>query len=90
MQPIRTKVLIKPFPSEEKSTGGIIVADGFRERNSKSIVVAVGNGTKDQPMHYKPGMVVFSVKDNGDEFIINGEKHYLIEAGWILGILDKN
>lgn len=88
MTPIQTKVLIKPFPSEEKSTGGIIVADGFRERNCKATVVDVGNGTKKNPMQYKPDMVVFSVKDNGEEFLINGEKHYLIDASWILAILN--
>lgn len=88
MQAILNKILIKPFPSEEKSTGGIIVADGFRERNSKATIISVGNGTKKTPMRYKPGMVVFSVKDNGEEFIINGEKHYLIESSWILAILN--
>lgn len=88
MQPVKNKILIKPFPSEEKSAGGIIVAEGFRERNSKSTIIAVGNGTAEKPMKYKPGMTVFSVKDNGEEFIIGGEKHYLIEASWILGILN--
>jgi len=88
MQPIRNKVLIKPFPSEEKSSGGIIVADGFRERNSKATIISVGNGTSKSPMNYKPGMVIFSVKDNGEEFIIDGEKHYLIESSWILAILN--
>lgn len=88
MTPIQTKVLIKPFPSEEKSAGGIIVAEGFRERNCKATVISVGNGTKKNPMKYKPDMVVFSVKDNGEEFIINGEKHYLIDSSWILAILN--
>jgi chaperonin GroES len=88
IQPILNKVLIRPFSSEEKSTGGLIVPESFRERNNKSTVMAVGNGTKNKPMQYKPGMVVFSVKENGDEMIVDGEKCYLIESDWILAILN--
>lgn len=84
MQPIRDKILIRPLPSDEITTGGIIVPDTAKEVNNKGVVIAVGNGTKDKAMQFKPGDVVYRVKDNGTEIYIDGQLHILISQDWIL------
>ena len=82
--PIRTKVLAKPFPSDDKSAGGIIVSDAHKAVSNKMKVISVGRGTLKDPMRFKKDDVVFRVKDHGDEIIIGGEKYYLIEQSHLI------
>jgi co-chaperonin GroES (HSP10) len=82
--PVLDNILIKPFPGEEMSEGGIIVADSYKPRNNKATVIAVGSGTKKRPMKFIPGMVVHSIKESGEELIIDGEKYYLVKDSWLL------
>lgn len=79
VQAIRDKVLIKPFPSENISEGGIWVPDSFAEENNKAWVVSVGNGIANKPMRFTPGMVVHRVKAWGTPIEIDGIIHYLME-----------
>lgn len=78
VEPLFEKVLIKPFPAEEKTVGGIIVPDSVKERPSKGTVVAVGGGTPDKPMILKEGDVVIHVKGAGTEVEENGEILFLM------------
>lgn len=82
--PIADTLLIKPFPSEGVSIGGIFVPDSFKVRNQKAIVVAVGKGTKKNPMHFQPGESVYNIQNCGDEIIIDGVTHFLIKASYVL------
>lgn len=88
MQPVRDLILVKPFESDEQSTGGIFVPEAYREISNKVKVIAVGNGTKKHPMRYKGGEVGFRIKGSGEEVLINGERHYLINQGWLIGLLN--
>jgi len=82
--PILDSVLIRPFPPEEKSIGGIIVADSFKQRNNKATVVAVGKGTKKRPMQFKPGDIAYNILNCGEELIIDGVQHFLVKDTYIL------
>lgn len=82
--PIRDNVLIKPLASEEMSEGGIIVPGAFRARNNKAEVIAVGNGIAKRPMRFKKGQIVHSIKDSGDEIIIDDEKHFIVKDTYLL------
>lgn len=88
MRPVKNKVLVKPFPSDELSAGGIFVSEAHREVSNKMEVIAVGNGTNKTPMQFNPGDVVFRVKGYGDEFVINGEKHFLVEQSGLIAKLN--
>lgn len=88
MKPIRDYVLVKPFASDEVSSGGIIVSEAHREVSSKVKVVSVGNGTRDLPMNWKEGDTAFRIKDCGDEFIIGGERHFLVKSNWLIAQLN--
>jgi chaperonin GroES len=88
IRPIRNKVLVKPFPSDELSAGGIIVSEAHRAVSNKMEVVEVGNGTKKTPMQFKKGDVVFRVKDCGDEIEMNGEKYFIVESSWLIAKLN--
>lgn len=84
MIPIRSQILVKPFPSDEISEGGIFVPESARRVSNKVRVVKVGVGTKDRPMKLKEGDVGYRVQDWGTELEINGELHFLLDQDAIL------
>lgn len=84
IKPIRNQVLVRPFPSDDKSTGGIVVPESFRARNNRGEVVAVGEGTKKRPMIVKEGQVVYNVFEYGLPININGVIHYLMDQNALL------
>jgi chaperonin GroES len=88
MKPVKNKVLVKPFPSDELSEGGIIVSEAHRAISNKMEVIAVGNGTNKTPMQFKEGDIVFRVKECGDEVDIKGEMHLLVEQAWLIAKLN--
>lgn len=89
MTPVGEKILVKPLVADMISAGGIIIPQNCQEDSSKVQVVSVGAGTKKNPMKYKGGEIGYRVKGCGEEYIIDGEKHYLINQGWLIA-LEKN
>lgn len=87
IRPILNNVVVKPFPSDEKSEGGIIVSEAHRAVSQKMRVVAIGSGTKKLPMKWSEGDVAFRVKDCGDEILIGGEKHFIVKSNWLIAQL---
>jgi chaperonin GroES len=88
VKPIRNYILAKPFPSDEKSAGGIIVSEAHRAVSNKMRVIEVGTGTQKEPMRFKKDDVVFRVKDHGNEIMIDGELHFLIEQAHLIAQLN--
>jgi chaperonin GroES len=86
MKPIRNYVLVKPFPPDEISEGGIFVPESARKESNKVHIVAVGNGTAAKPMNLKAGQVGYRVKDWGILIELEGEKHYLMDNSAIIAI----
>lgn len=84
IQPIRNQVLVKPFPGDEISAGGILVPESVRKPSNKGTIVAVGNGTKEKPMNLKAGDIGFRVQEWGEPILIQGELHYLMDSDSIL------
>jgi len=91
MKLLKNRVLIKPFPADEESDGGIFVPLSAREMSNKVLIVEVGEGTKNKPMLLKKGQTGFRVKGwKGAleaELEINGEIHFIIEEADILTTL---
>ena len=55
IQPLADRVLVQPAAAEEKTVGGIIIPDSAKEKPLRGTVLAVGNGTKDEPQAGRPG-----------------------------------
>lgn len=66
IKPLADRVLVQPAPGEEK-VGGIIIPDTAKEKPQRGTVVAVGDGTKDDPMVLKDGDTVLYGKYSGTE-----------------------
>ena len=50
IKPLGDRVVIKKVEAEEKTQGGLILTSSAKEQPQVAEVVAVGPGTKDEPM----------------------------------------
>lgn len=84
------RVLVKPAPAEEKTSGGIIIPDTAKEKPQRGTVVAVGPGKYAEqtgtliPLKQKNGDVVLYGKYAGTEITIEGEDYLIMRASDIL------
>ena len=87
IKPLADRVLILPAPAEEKTIGGIIIPDTAKEKPLKGEVIAVGNGTKDEPMTVKPGDTVLYGKYAGTELEVDGTKYLIMRQSDVLATI---
>lgn len=87
MKPINDRVVVKPAPAEEKTTGGIIIPDTAKEKPQKGEVVAVGPGKEDIKMTVKKGDIVLYGKYAGQEINYEGEDYLIMREDDILVII---
>ena len=87
INPLADRVLIKPAAAEEKTIGGIIIPDSAKEKPLKGEVMAVGNGTKDEPMVLKAGDKVLYGKYAGTEIEIEGELYLIMRQSDVLATI---
>ena len=87
IKPLADRVLIKPAAAEEKTIGGIIIPDSAKEKPLKGKVMAVGNGTKDDPMVLKAGDTVLYGKYAGTEIEIEGELYLIMRQSDVLATI---
>ncbi len=87
MKPINDRVVVKPAPADEKTTGGIIIPDTAKEKPQRGEVVAVGPGKTDQKMTVKKGDIVLYGKYAGQEITYKGEDYLIMREDDILVIL---
>jgi len=87
IKPFADRVLVEPLEAETKTASGIIIPDNAKEKPQKATVVAVGNGTKDNPMTVKVGDVVLYGKYSGTELKFDGVDYLMMSEKDILAIV---
>lgn len=96
MQLLEDRVLIKPYPKEDVSTGGIIIPDTAKGRPEKGKVIKVGNGytIKDGPlagqkipMTVKEGDDVLFGENVGQDITFENEKVLIMLQGDIIAVI---
>ena len=87
IKPLADRVLIEPTPAEETTLAGIIIPDSAKEKPLKGQVLAVGNGTKDEPMQLSVGDEVLYGKYAGTEIELEGEKYLMMRQSDVLAII---
>lgn len=86
MKPIGQYVLVKPYPSNDKTEGGLFVPESVQTPSNKVYVVEVGNGSPKKPMLLEKGQTGFRVKDWGEPYIIDGELHFMMTQQSIIAL----
>ncbi len=88
IKPLADRVLIKAAAAEEKTVGGIIIPDSAKEKPLQGVVVATGNGTKDEEMVVKAGDNVLYGKYAGTEVEYDNDKFLIMRQSDILAIVE--
>jgi chaperonin 10 Kd subunit len=87
IRPLADRVLIEPTAAEEVTMGGIIIPDSAKEKPLRGKVLAIGNGTKDEPMVLKEGDEVLYGKYAGTEIELEGVKYIMMRQSDVLAVI---
>ena len=79
--------MVEPAAAEEKTASGIIIPDTAKEKPQQGKIVAIGTGTKDEPITVKTGDQVLYGKYSGTEVTIEGKEYLIMKESDIYGIV---
>jgi len=85
--PLADRVIIKQAAAETRTASGIIIPDTAQEKPQKGNVMAVGKGTKDDPITVKTGDTVLYGKYAGTELKYKDEDYLIMKESDILAII---
>ncbi len=93
IKPLFDNVLIKPLDAQEKTASGIILPDTVKEKPQVGLVMAVGEGSRNEdgklvPMQVKVGQKVMYKKWGGNEVKVGNEEWTMVEQKDILAIIN--
>tara|TARA_B100000963_G_C22630307_1_gene674605 strand:- start:3044 stop:3349 length:306 start_codon:yes stop_codon:yes gene_type:complete len=84
IKPLADRVLVEPSAAETKTASGIIIPDSAQEKPQKGKVVAVGPGTKENPVTLKVGDEILYGKYSGTELKYEGTDFLIMKESDIL------
>jgi chaperonin GroES len=87
IKPLADRVLVEPLEAETKTASGIIIPDTAKEKPQKGSIVAVGPGTKENPVTVKVGNSVLYGKYSGTELKLEGKDYLIMRESDILAIV---
>ena len=87
IKPLADRIMILPLEAETKTASGIIIPDSAKEKPQKGNVVAVGPGTKDNPVTLKVGDTVLYGKYSGTELKFESNDYLIMRESDILAIV---
>ncbi|MDO6737676.1 co-chaperone GroES [Wenyingzhuangia sp. 2_MG-2023] len=87
IKPLADRVLVEPAPAETKTASGLIIPDSAKEKPLTGTIVAVGNGTKDNPITVKVGDTVLYGKYAGTELAYEGNDYLIMRESDIFAII---
>ena len=93
IRPLHNKVLIERLDAEVKTAGGIIIPDSAQEKQTEGIIIAVGNGTRDEngkltPLDVKIGDKVLFEKWGATETKVQNKELLILEESKILAVIE--
>ena len=89
IKPLGARVVIKKMEAEEKTEAGLLLSGSAKEKPQQAEVLAVGPGTKDEPMELKVGDIVVFARYGGSELKYKGTEYTIINQKDILATIEK-
>lgn len=86
VKPLADRVIVKADSADATTASGIIIPDTAKEKPQRGEVVAVGPGTKDNPVTVKEGDKVLYGKYAGTEITIDNEDYLIMRESDIFAI----
>ena len=88
IKPLGARVVIKKMEAEEKTEAGLLLSGSAKEKPQQAEVLAVGPGTKDEPMELKVGDIVVFSRYGGSELKYKGVEYTIISQKDILATIE--
>ncbi|UPT67608.1 MAG: co-chaperone GroES [Sphingobacteriales bacterium JAD_PAG50586_3] len=85
--PLADRVLVEPAAAEEKTASGLFIPDTAKEKPQHGVVIAVGNGKKDEPLTVKAGDKILYGKYSGTEITVEGKDYLIMRESDIYAIV---
>lgn len=85
IQPLGTRVLIKPLEQESKTSSGLFLPESAKEKPQTGEVIAIGD---DESIKLKPKDKILFAKYSGTEFKFDGVEYLLLESNDVLARLN--
>ena len=94
LKPLEDRILILPDAAEERTTSGLYIPEGAKEKPQQGTVVAIGPGKLSDkgertPVSVTVGDTVLYGKYTGTEIDVAGVKHLIARENELLGIVVK-
>tara|TARA_B100001741_G_C16464587_1_gene556916 strand:+ start:752 stop:1021 length:270 start_codon:yes stop_codon:yes gene_type:complete len=87
INPLADRVLVEPSAAETKTASGIIIPDTAQEKPQKGKIIAVGPGTKENPVTLKVGDQILYGKYSGTELKHDGIDYLIMKESDILATI---
>jgi chaperonin GroES len=95
VRPLHDRILVKRIEEKETAKGGIIIPDSAKEKPQEGVVVAVGQGKKNDkgvriPLDVKVGDRILWSKYSGTDLPIkiDDEDYLIVREEEVLGVLE--
>jgi len=93
IRPLDDRVLVKPSEAEERTSSGIFLPEGAKEKPMTGKIVAVGPGKLNDDgtraaVAVKKGDTVVYGKYGGTEVELDGKEHVLVRESELLGVTE--
>jgi len=94
LKPLGSRVVIEPIEQEEITAGGIVLPETAKEKPQQGMILAVGQGDRDEdgkriPMDVVVGDKVLFAKYSGTEIKMDGKKLLILRESDILAIVES-
>jgi chaperonin GroES len=94
IRPLHDRVVVKRVAEESKTSGGLYIPDTAKEKPARGLVIAVGEGKRDDngkrvKLDVKAGDEVLFGKYSGSELKLEGEEHIVLREDEILAVIEK-
>ena len=93
LKPLGGRLVVEPTEQEDVTTGGIFLPETAKEKPQKGIVLAAGQGERDDkgkfiPMEVKVGDTILFNKYAGTEIKVDGKKIIILRENEVLAIIE--
>ena len=88
IKPLADRVLVEAQEAETKTASGLFIPDSAKEKPQQGVIIAVGNGKKDEPMELKPGDKVMYGKYSGTEVSFEGKDYLIMRQSDVIAVIE--
>ncbi len=87
IRPLADRVLVEPKEAETKTASGLFNPDNAKEKPQEGVILATGNGKKDEPMELKAGDKVLYGKYSGTEIHYEGKTYLMMRQSDVMAVI---